>query len=45
VREIKPSATLFVVNFDPARVRERDLDNLFSKYGEQPEGERQAWPT
>ncbi|KAF5833569.1 hypothetical protein DUNSADRAFT_10060 [Dunaliella salina] len=32
-REIAPSTTLFVVNFDLARTRERDLERHFAEYG------------
>jgi RNA recognition motif-containing protein len=32
-RDTKPSNTLFVVNFDINRVRERDLDKYFDYYG------------
>jgi len=32
-RELKPSTTLFVVNFDSQRVRERDLERFFEYYG------------
>ncbi|GAX78203.1 hypothetical protein CEUSTIGMA_g5645.t1 [Chlamydomonas eustigma] len=32
-RELKPSTTLFVVNFDSQRVRERDLERYFEYYG------------
>lgn len=32
-RETKPSTTLFVVNFDVGRVRERDVEKHFEPYG------------
>jgi hypothetical protein len=32
-RDTKPSPTLFVVNFDVNRVRERDLDRFYEYYG------------
>jgi hypothetical protein len=35
-RDARPSRTLFVVNFDLGRTRERDLERHFEPYGEQP---------
>ena len=32
-KEVKPATTLFVVNFDVDRVRERDLERHFEPYG------------
>lgn len=32
-RDTKPSQTLFVVNFDVQRVRERDIERYFDYYG------------
>jgi len=32
-RECKPSTTLFIVNFDTARTRERDIERYFDYYG------------
>uniref|UniRef100_A0A6S8I3C5 RRM domain-containing protein n=1 Tax=Dunaliella tertiolecta TaxID=3047 RepID=A0A6S8I3C5_DUNTE len=32
-RHVRPTTTLFVVNFDAARTRTRDLERLFEKYG------------
>jgi hypothetical protein len=32
-QDTKPTTTLFVVNFDVQRVRERDLDRFFEHYG------------
>ncbi len=32
-RDVKPSTTIFVVNFDVNRVRERDLERHFEYYG------------
>uniref|UniRef100_A0A061RQU5 Splicing factor, arginine/serine-rich 4/5/6 n=1 Tax=Tetraselmis sp. GSL018 TaxID=582737 RepID=A0A061RQU5_9CHLO len=32
-KKAKPSSTLFVVNFDPTSVRERDLERHFDRYG------------
>ena len=32
-RQTNPSTTLFVVNFDPDRTRERDLERHFEPYG------------
>lgn len=32
-RQTNPSSTLFVVNFDPDRTRERDLEHHFEPYG------------
>ena len=32
-RQAKPATTLFVVNFDPSYVRERDLERHFDRYG------------
>ena len=32
-RQTNPSSTLFVVNFDPDRTRERDLERHFEPYG------------
>jgi len=32
-RQTNPSSTLFVVNFDPERTRERDLERHFEPYG------------
>ncbi len=32
-RDTRPSSTLFVVNFDTARTRERDLERHFEQYG------------
>jgi hypothetical protein len=34
-RDARPSRTLFVVNFDLGRTRERDLERHFEPYGEQ----------
>ncbi len=32
-RETKPTETLFIVNFDLGRVRERDIEKFFNPYG------------
>ena len=32
-RDVKPSQTIFIVNFDVQRVRERDLDRHFEYFG------------
>ena len=32
-QDVKPSSTIFVVNFDVQRVRERDLERHFEYYG------------
>jgi arginine/serine-rich splicing factor 4/5/6 len=33
-KEMRPSTTLFIVNFDVARVRERDIERFYEPYGE-----------
>lgn len=33
MRRVKPTETLFVVNFDVNRVRTRDVERLFETYG------------
>jgi hypothetical protein len=33
-RHVRPTTTLFVVNFDASRTRTRDLERMYEKYGD-----------